>query len=478
MDDELARAHARRRDVLDEGPSARDAPEEVVMSLFLASIVFQAAAALPPQNELDRCVQYLATELSDREGVPGIQICIRKEGVLLAEHARGVADEARGVLVTRATRFPIGSLSRIVTSAGVLQLAAEKELALSDDVGALLPELAKLAHPVRVEHLLAGTSGIASWAGLFRAAKREPASDLDRAAMLALFASAPFDFTPGTDYAPNSAAWSLLPLLLERSWGTSFARGVGPHLLAPLGLEHTSACTPLPTDAGLARDCGAVERAHDCEVALALGPAWPAPSLCSTADDVARFVELLGTGRVVDERSTARFLASVRKSDGTPTGHGFAFDLDRVAGHARAWHSGGIGGFRARVAWYPEDELVIAVLANCSTADVDALEDELGRYVLGLEPRRVLDVPIAASEVARFAADYQIATVRVRVFERAGRLVWQDAESERELAWQGRGAFRDRADAKFLVAFDLEGERAEGLTLTRDGAGERGRRLP
>lgn len=445
------------------------------MSFILAALFATGSVQAP---EFERFASALALEFTEHEGVPGLQIAVRRDGVELLSLARGVADEARGVTVTRDTRFPIGSASRLFEGAAILQLVEAGEFALDADVATLVPGLPKLAQTVRLVHVLDSTAGLAPWSRVFAASGREPRTGLARDDALALFATAPFDAAPGESYAPNGAAWALLPLVLERSWGTSFARGARPHLLAPLGLEHTSVATDEPPETGLARDCDAVARGHDADVLLALDPAWIAPTFTSTARDLALFLDALGAGRAAGEANTALLFTSSKLANGQPTGHGIGFDLDRVAEHPRAFHSGGLGAFRARVAWYPDDRLAVAVLANCSSADVDGLETELARYVLGLAPTRTLDVPVTATEVKRFAGTYMLATVRVRVFEREGRLVWQDAESERALLWQGRGTFVDREHAGFVVRFDLEGDVALRLERTRGSSTERGSRLP
>ncbi|MBK7874211.1 MAG: beta-lactamase family protein [Planctomycetes bacterium] len=445
------------------------------MSFVLAALFATGSVQAP---EFERFADALATEFTEREGVPGLQVVVRRGGIELLSLARGVADDARGMTVTDDTRFVVGSVARLFESAAVLQLVDAGELQLDADVVSLAAGLPKLAQPVRLVHVLGGTAGIAPWARVFAAAGREPRAGLARAEALALFSTAPFDAAPGEAYAPNGAAWALLPLVLEGAWGTSFARGAGPHLLTPLGLEHTALVDAEAPQTGLARDCEAVAHAHDADVLLALDPAWIAPTFTSTARDVARFVDALGAGRIVGEASTARFFTSAKLANGKETGHGIGFDLDRVAGHPRAFHSGGLGGSRARVAWYPDDGLAIVVLANCASADVDGLEHELARHLLGLAPTRTLDVPVSTAEVRRFGGTYQLATVRVRVFERSQRLVWQDAEGERELRWQGRGTFVDREHTDFVVRFDLEGDVAMSLERTRGSSTERGSRLP
>ena len=47
------------------------------------------------------------------------------------------------------------------------------------------------------------------------------------------------------------------------------------------------------------------------------------------------------------------------------------------AGKTVIRHGGGISGFRAEVAYYPDEELTIAVLANSEGLNTDRLSDQI-----------------------------------------------------------------------------------------------------
>jgi CubicO group peptidase (beta-lactamase class C family) len=443
----------------------------------LACVLSLPHADRPASSELTRCAEYLASELVEREGVSALSLCIRVDGKQWLAISRGWIDEGRAQPVTSETRFPVGSLSRVFNAAAVLEQVERGALALDDEIAGRLPGKTVLAQPVRLRHVLAGTSGIAPWARVFTAGGKTPEAGLRTEALLALFGTAPFDFAPGVEYAPNSAAWALLPFVLERAWELPYEAGLREHLLAPAGLTHTTVCTSDVPALGAARDCEAVAAAHDLELDLARSSPAALPTLCSSAVDLAAWMEALGAGRVLGAEALATLTTAAERTAGQSTGHGYALDLDELAQHPRWWHSGGIGNFRARMSWYPDDQLAIAAISNCTSADVDELETELARFVLALPATRRLDLPLTTEESARFAGNYQIATTRVRISARAGHLVWQDLETERECAWQGRTKFVDLADPQFVLRFELEGERATKFELQRGSSTVSGLRV-
>jgi CubicO group peptidase (beta-lactamase class C family) len=328
---------------------------------------------------------------------------------------------------------------------------------------------------VRVRHLLEGSAGLAPWAAIFAATKTTPGEDLDLARVLALLAAAPLDHEPGHGYAPNGAGWTLLAPLIHRSAGTDATAWLRERVLAPLELEELAPCTPLDDAFGLALDCDRAAHEHDLALQLSRLARWPAPSWCGSARSVARFGEALDAGRFADRELLERWTRAAPRDDEATTGHGYALDVDRLGEHRRWFHDGGIGAFRVRMACYPDDDLVIAVIGSCPTAPVRRLEEDLARLALDLPAERVLDLPLPSTRP--YSGDYLMGTTRMQVLERAGRIVLQDPEREIELAWQGGPTFAARTDLTITVRFELEGPRASGFELRRGTTTQRALRM-
>lgn len=451
-----------------------------VAALLALSFAPAGARPMPPQIEtpeatLQRAAEFFARDAVEHEGVPGLLVCVRRNGRTLAEAASGWSDEAHARELDPSQSLPLGSWSRLVWIAGVLRLVEQKKLSLDDDLRATLPELAPLPHALRVRHVLEGSAGLAPWAAIFAAAKTKPSEDLDLARVLALLAHAPLEFEPGHGYAPNGAAWTLLPALIQRASGEESASWIATTLLEPSKIDGLALCTAQSDGIGLVLDCDRVAREHDLELTLARSPNWPARSWCGTAQGVARFGEALVAGRIASGERLERWTHAARLADETSSGHGYALDLDVLAEHPRWFHDGGMGAFRVRMACYPDDQLVVAVLASCPSAPVARIEEDLARLALGMSAKRVLDLPLASA--SPFTGAYQIGTTRVRILERAGRLVLQDPERELELAWQGALAFVARTDASIQLLFQLDEQRASGFELRQNGTTQRALRM-
>jgi CubicO group peptidase (beta-lactamase class C family) len=93
-------------------------------------------------------------------------VLVAKGGTRMFERAYGLADRAQRVANTMATRFNIGSINKAFTKTAIGQLVAQGKLALTDTVGARLPDYPNAdAKPATISQLLEHRAGIADFFG-------------------------------------------------------------------------------------------------------------------------------------------------------------------------------------------------------------------------------------------------------------------------------------------------------------------------
>ncbi|MBL8862567.1 MAG: beta-lactamase family protein [Planctomycetes bacterium] len=426
--------------------------------------------------EHERLIQVIRAagrEATAREGVPGVAIVVRKAGKSLANEAFGSTGSGP---VDTETRFEIGSLARQFTAAAVLQLAATGKLGLDDPLVKHLPAFPTAQGSPSIRELLASRSGVPGWPALLAKHPEAASREFDEAGFLALFADVPFAFAPGAGHSLDTLGYPLLALTVEKVAGTAYPEWISTMVIEPAGLESTGLCPPTERPAGYAADCREISGQRDVEVSLPGAPRSATRRFCATAADVARWQEALFGGLLLDEASQKLLLAPSGSGKG-PDEHGAAVHTVKLDGLVRHAHSGGTSGFRVVAAWYPSAELSIAVLANCATAEVDRIEEEVARVALGLPPSRG-EFPLSPAEVERLPGTYQLATTRLRVFTQDGHLWFEEpGRSAIHLRSRGRGEFALEGERDTRLVFDLEGERAAWFTLIRSGAMSRAIRV-
>ncbi|WP_369276342.1 serine hydrolase domain-containing protein [Streptomyces sp. R11] len=223
--------------------------------------------------------------------------------------AAGVRDMRTGAPALENARFRAGSTTKIVTSAIVLQLAAEGRISLDGTVQRYLPGLlTEDFAPITVRQLLNFTSGLQPGASL--------GEDVDdgyehrfetltpEEVVAASVAKGPDpDHAPGEHQRYGNIHYTVLGMLIEKVTGDSYAHQAAVRIFRPLGMRHTS--FPAGPDP---RIHGPHNRGYDwIDGKLVDVTEWnmsdrfAAGDMISTTADLERLLFALFRGRVVPE---------------------------------------------------------------------------------------------------------------------------------------------------------------------------------
>lgn len=438
-----------------------------------------ALVLVPFLQKLEPRVDALAREAVDKEGVPGLSIAVaRGEEILLAK-GWGYSDSKAGVPATADTAYDIGSLTRQFTAVAILQLAENKKLSLEDDLAKWLPDFPKQEHRLTLRHLLSNTSGVPGYSALAARHGAELGRDCTREELFGMFADTPFEFAPGTRFSFNNSGYLLLAMVVAKASGEEYTDYVRTHLLEPAGLAETRFCPRAERPIGFARECKELSEEKELEIPLSSHPTTSTQSLCSTAKDLVRWQRALESRLLIGEGSLRAMRTPTDLGDGLSSGHGFATAVEETDFSRVYAHTGGIGGFRVRIAYYVQADLTVVVLGNCESAPVARLEAAVAAAALDLLPKEIVDLPVGAAEIAACSGSWQIATQRVRTFERDGRLWFEEAERQPfALMYQGQHVFVASTDRTVRITFRvLDGKPAETFEIVRDGQVSTGRRM-
>jgi CubicO group peptidase (beta-lactamase class C family) len=321
--------------------------------------------------------------------VAGMSILVARGSTVLIDTAYGSADLENGVAATARTVYGIGSVSKQFTAAAIMRLAEEGKLRLDDDVAPFFPQFPFGARHVTIRELLMHTSGVHN---LISPPTRDTVLrlPLPRDSALTQAYTAPFDYDPGARFQYSNTGYVMLGMIVEHITGRSYGDYLQQTFFTPLGLTSTHVCTDAPIVPHRARGY----EVHDEHLVTAtpydLRAMTPAGGLCSTTHDLLAWSRALASGRAISTASYRQMATQGRLSDGTPVpNYGFALVLTTLGAHRSVWHDGGVPGFRARVATFPDDSLVVIVLANTiepvgTRSPPAGLEVAIDRFVLGV----------------------------------------------------------------------------------------------
>ncbi|MFD8432824.1 serine hydrolase domain-containing protein [Streptomyces coelicoflavus] len=225
----------------------------------------------------------------------------------------GVRDLASGRPAHPDARFRAGSITKVVTAATVLRLAAQDEIDLDAPVQGYLPDLftPDFEQPISVRHLLNHTSGIKpgdsfgdDFAEVY--AHRYETLTPQQVAASAI-AKGPEDFVPGKRQQYLNINYTILGLLIEKVTGRSYASEATRLVLRPAGMHHTYFPGTDPRIRGPHnRGYQAVERPDGTTRLVDVAEwnqadRWAAGDMISTTADLEKLLTKLFRGRIVPQ---------------------------------------------------------------------------------------------------------------------------------------------------------------------------------
>jgi D-alanyl-D-alanine carboxypeptidase len=442
---------------------ARVASRMVVLGLGAALVTPSRAVS---SSTLDDVHAMTSAALRERR-IPGLSLVILRGDDILLAQGYGVAEAGHAKPVSASTVFQLGSIGKQFLAALVLRLAEQGRLSLDDPVSRHLPDFTQLRREVRVRHLLSHTSGVRE---LFTMPEYQAGiEDLGRGPedLVSIARQASVDFPPGSRWSYSNTNYTILALLVERLTGKPYEQALDDAIFRPLGLLSLRQCTPLPQEPNEAR--GHVPRKEGVVPAPPENMNWIRGDggLCGNALDLARFIRLLTSGRVVTLHSYRAMSAPTRLASGRDVDYGFGLSLVGLDGRRKVAHNGAMLGFSASVAFYPDAGLTVAVLSNRGDVRTESIERAIARRLLGLPTpvlrEQALPLPLRREVVGT----YDIGVFSVRVVDRDDRL-WLEMPSPgptTPLRYLGRREFAGEVDPDAYRLDFGDGGRANDLRL-------------
>lgn len=312
---------------------------------------------------------------------------IQQRNQVCYEGAFGFANRTWEIKPTLETKFRVASLSKNFTAVVIGQLIDEGALRLTDPVTEIL-ELSdtKIAETVTIEHLLTHTSGIGDyfdemnasdedWFTLWRDKPIYEMKDLED--YFQMFKDKTQNFQPGLRFQYCGAGYILLGMVIEKLTGHDYREVIRTHVFERLGMKDTVFLNNEDVAVGVA---DGYEPETDTSGKVVgwkknIYTMTPSPSAdggaTSTLADLIRFNQGLREGELLSPEMTELFMKPHvvdQNSDGFRGyrwKYGFAnWFLLQNNQVVRMGHTGEEFGVSARLYYYPQEDLDVALLGN------------------------------------------------------------------------------------------------------------------
>jgi CubicO group peptidase (beta-lactamase class C family) len=340
--------------------------------------------------------------------VPGLAVGVLHNGEMLFSQGFGVADLATNTPVTPSTSFRIGSITKPLTTIGLMQLVEAGQVDLDQPVVSYVPEFI-VNDQITVRQLLSHSSGLGDAAIPY--GRTDVAALQDYVASLVpASAFAP----PGTLFSYSNPGFNTVGRIIETVSGMPYADYMTTKVFPALGMTQTTFARDVAMANGLAlgyypgRNAPeVVDRDPDN------GAEYPSGFAFSTVGDLARVALLLLNDGSLDGQPVLQ--PEIIQAMKTPTirveplemGYGLGLLIRTQVGETVIGHNGNINGYSASLELISSHELAVIVLANRNNFETTRITQAAFELFLGsIEPPPAAAFELDETTLASYAGRY------------------------------------------------------------------------
>ncbi|MBG8554583.1 serine hydrolase domain-containing protein [Hymenobacter guriensis] len=339
------------------------------LSLLLLPLLWAGTTLAQTLNQPK--LDSLLTSLETNHKAMG-SLTLVQNGQVIYSRTTGLAQtKPTATPATAATRYRVGSVSKLITATMVMQLVEEGKLKLDAPITAWFPQLPNAAR-VTVQQLLMHRSGLHSFTA-DEAYLQYMTQPKTQAELLTIMAAAPPDFEPGAKYEYSNTNYVLLGYIVEKVTKQSYAQALQKRIVDKLKLKDTYYGSRIDAKKHEAASFKWNGTSWDAQPETDMSIPGGAGAVVSNSQDLARIMEGLFSGKLVKP-------ATLQQMQAVQDGYGLGMMMMPFNGHKSYGHFGIIDGFRAGLTHFPAEKLTVAYTGNTPYSTNDVLLGVLSIY--------------------------------------------------------------------------------------------------
>ena len=379
--------------------------------------------------------EFIQQEMQEKN-IPALSVALVEDQTIIWAEGFGFVDPEKKIPATYETLYRAGSVSKLFTDIGIMQLVERGEIGLDAPITRYLPSF-QPRNPFRKPITLRQLMSLRSV--LVRESPVGHYFDPDEPSLAATVKSLNrtiLVYEPGTRTKYSNAGVATVGAVLEAVKGVPFETHIQNAVLDRIGMESSSFARTERVRGQLARGTmWTVDGRTFPAPTFQLGTG-PAGNLTSNVIDLGKFLAALFNGgegekgRILKPQTLAQmwvpqFVPVERRS-----GFGLGFAISDFEGYLRVGHGGAVYGFSTELAALPEEKLGIVLMASVDVVNavLARIADYAFHFMLAYrkgEARPVIQptFPIHPADGARLAGLYTKGAKSVRLINRNGTLV-------------------------------------------------------
>lgn len=307
--------------------------------------------------------QFLVEAHRSQTQIPGCQVAVMVKGKMVWSESFGFSDLNNKIKVSPHTKFRIASVSKPLTAMALGCMIDQGKIDINKNIRSYLSSFPKKQYTITPKHLASSTSGIRH----YNLSDKKLNTENHPTVLSALerFENDPLAFEPGTQFLYSSYGWVLLSAVMEKASGTSFFE-LMQNTWNELGMRNTAFDFPDKTITNKSKFY-----IHDKKDKRKHAPIenrsymYAGGGYLSTSEDLVQMGNQFINGKFLKEGTKELLTKSYVLDDGTATFYGLGWETGISRLNTKViYHSGSLPTSVAHLIIYPDEEVVLAYLAN------------------------------------------------------------------------------------------------------------------
>lgn len=331
-------------------------------SILLSILLFGAVKLFAQQldsNSITHKLDAFLTSAKVANKFNGSAIVAQK-GKILLNKGYGYKNISLHFLNDSNAIYQIGSITKSFTAVAILKLQEQGKLSVQDKLNKFFPDYPQ-GDKITIQNLLSHTSGIYNYT-----------NDIDendtgiichpvtKQRVLEVFENKPLAFKPGKYFQYCNSGYFLLGMIIEKVSGMSYENAVRQMIFMPLQMTHSGFdFKNLNSDDKtqgyvlLNKDTSKTNYTVDSTVYFSAG------AMYSTTNDMNKWADAISNHALLNENSWKQAFTPGKGN------YGSGFWIKNTIYKKRyLTHDGGLLGYTADFAYFPDDDITIILLSN------------------------------------------------------------------------------------------------------------------
>jgi CubicO group peptidase (beta-lactamase class C family) len=402
-------------------------------------------------------------------------VLVAQKGKIIYEKGFGYRNAEKKTPNDVNSIFQIGSITKQITAAVIMQLQQEGKLSVQDKLSKYFQGFTN-GDKITIENLLTHTSGIYNYTNDTVIMKSDVTRHYSPQEMLTLFTKYPSDFEPGTKWNYSNSAYSLLGYIIEKVEKKPYEKVVRERIFQPLGMTNSGFDFTNLSGSNKAKGYFSLNPKPVTAPIVDSTIAYSAGAIYSTVGDLYKWERGIYTDKILKPESWKAVFTPFKNK------YGYGWSIDSMYGRVTTAHSGGIHGFSSYILRFPQEEATVIVFDNSSSNALSGISKNVAAILFNKPyeiPGTKNEIQVDTAILKQYVGEYQLAPTFIITVSLEGNQLKAQATSQPQFdlyAEKENVFFLKVVDAKVEFVKDANGVVTE-MILYQNGQQPHGKKI-